>query len=152
VTAAEDEAARRLAERSDDNITLDAQDDDWAWRRRIRANPVTLAIHPYASDAAGVLDLLVATRLHLDRLGDPDRSIWATEFEWAQRLLHWGKGVLADWTHWTVRQPLWVKGLVTLATAALVLAIFWALFAITGVWSFLPDAVEDWLRRLPGVN
>jgi hypothetical protein len=43
----------------------------------------TLAIHPYASSAAGVLELLRQVRLQLDGLGDPDRPIWATEFGWA---------------------------------------------------------------------
>ena len=43
----------------------------------------TLAIHPYASDALGVLQILWAARLQLDRLGDPDRPIWATEFGWS---------------------------------------------------------------------
>ncbi len=50
-------------------------------------------------------------------------GIWATEFEWAQRLLRWGKGVLASWTHWMGRQPIWVRAVVGLATLALVLAI-----------------------------
>jgi polysaccharide biosynthesis protein PslG len=43
----------------------------------------TLAIHPYASDAAGVLRILWAVRSQLDGLGDPDRRIWATEFGWS---------------------------------------------------------------------
>jgi hypothetical protein len=43
----------------------------------------TVAIHPYASDAQGVLQILWAVRAQLDRLGDPDRPIWATEFGWA---------------------------------------------------------------------
>ncbi|MDX6681039.1 MAG: polysaccharide biosynthesis protein PslG [Solirubrobacteraceae bacterium] len=43
----------------------------------------TLAIHPYASDAAGVLRILWAVRMQLDGLGDRDRRIWATEFGWS---------------------------------------------------------------------
>ncbi len=43
----------------------------------------TIAIHPYASSPAGVLAILRAVRAQLDRLGDPDRPIWATEFGWA---------------------------------------------------------------------
>jgi hypothetical protein len=43
----------------------------------------TLAIHPYASDGRGVLQILWAVRSQLDRLGDSDRPIWATEFGWA---------------------------------------------------------------------
>jgi len=159
VTAAEDAAAaaRRRAERTDHNITLDAQDDDWAWRRRIRANPATARVYRIT---IGVLGLVVVVGgLIIVPAPGPGWlvvfagvSLWATEFEWAQRLLRWGKGVLAQWTHWMVRQPWWLKGLVTLGTAALVLAIFWALFAVTGVWGFLPDGIENWLRRIPGLD
>jgi Glycosyl hydrolase catalytic core len=43
----------------------------------------TMAIHPYAPTAAGVLSVLQEARDELDRLGDPDRPLWATEFGWA---------------------------------------------------------------------
>ncbi len=43
----------------------------------------TMAVHPYAADPAGVLEILRTVRVQLDRLGDPDRPIWATEFGWA---------------------------------------------------------------------
>ena len=43
----------------------------------------TIAVHPYAADAAGVLEILRQVRAQLDRLGDSERPIWATEFGWA---------------------------------------------------------------------
>jgi hypothetical protein len=43
----------------------------------------TIAVHPYAADPAGVLEILRTIRVQLDGLGDPDRPIWATEFGWA---------------------------------------------------------------------
>jgi hypothetical protein len=43
----------------------------------------TLAIHPYAANPTGVLEILRLAREQLDRLGDPQRLIWATEFGWA---------------------------------------------------------------------
>jgi hypothetical protein len=43
----------------------------------------TIAIHPYAADVAGVMEILRRTRLQLDDLGDPERPIRATEFGWA---------------------------------------------------------------------
>jgi hypothetical protein len=43
----------------------------------------TIAVHPYAADPAGVLEILRRVRLQLDRLGDPERPIWATELGWA---------------------------------------------------------------------
>jgi hypothetical protein len=43
----------------------------------------TLAIHPYARDADGVLAVLRGVRHQIDALGDSGRPIWATEFGWA---------------------------------------------------------------------
>jgi hypothetical protein len=43
----------------------------------------TMAIHPYAPTAAGVLRVLQDARDELNRLGDPGRPLWATEFGWA---------------------------------------------------------------------
>ena len=43
----------------------------------------TLAIHPYARDAEGALDILRSARADLDRHGDAQKPIWATEFGWA---------------------------------------------------------------------
>ena len=47
-------------------------------------------------------------------------SIWASEFEWAQRLLYWGKDRLRDWERWLRSKPWWVSALVALGTAAIV--------------------------------
>lgn len=43
----------------------------------------TLAIHPYARDPEGALDVLRAARGDLDRHGATQVPIWATEFGWA---------------------------------------------------------------------
>ena len=45
----------------------------------------TLAIHPYASDVPGVIELLRIAREHLDANGDRARPIWVTELGWATR-------------------------------------------------------------------
>lgn len=154
-TEREAAARRRASEASDHNVTLDAQDDDWAWRRRLRANPVTARIYRIAVAVVG--GVVVAGGLVAVPAPGPGWlivfagvGIWATEFEWAQRLLRWGKGVLAEWTHWMGRQPVWLRGLIGLATLVLVLLIFWGLFAITGVPGLLPDAVEDRCAGCPG--
>ena len=150
-------AARRAAERSDDNVTLDAADDDWAWRRRIRANPVTARLYRIGIAVVGAL--VVAGGLIAVPAPGPGWlivfagvGIWATEFEWAQRLLRWGKGILAEWTAWMGRQSWFVRGLVALGTLVLVLLLFWGLFAVTGVPGLFPDAVEDLLHRVPGLG
>jgi uncharacterized protein (TIGR02611 family) len=141
----------------DDNITLDANDDRWEWRRRIRSNP---ASHRVYRSAVAVLGLVVVV-IGLIAVPAPGPgwlivfigvSIWASEFEWAQRLLYWGKDRLRDWQHWLQSKPWWVSALVALGTAAIVGCVFWAYFAWVGPPSWLPDVVEGWLDRLPGVG
>ena len=85
----------------DDNITLDANDDRWEWRRRIRSNP---ASHRAYRTVVAVLGLVVVV-VGLIAVPAPGPgwlivfigvSIWASEFEWAQRLLYWGKARLRE--------------------------------------------------------
>jgi uncharacterized protein (TIGR02611 family) len=141
----------------DDNITLDANDDRWEWRRRIRSNP---ASHRAYRTVVAVLGLVVVV-IGLIAVPAPGPgwlivfigvSIWASEFEWAQRLLYWGKDRLRDWQHWLQSKPWWVSALVALGTAAIVACVFWGYFAWVGSPSWLPDVVEGWLDRLPGVG
>ena len=141
----------------DDNITLDANDDRWEWRRRIRSNP---ASHRAYRTVVAFLGLVVVV-IGLIAVPAPGPgwlivfigvSIWASEFEWAQRLLYWGKDRLRDWQHWLQSKPWWVSALVALGTAAIVACVFWAYFAWVGSPSWLPDVVEGWLDRLPGVG
>ena len=78
--------------------------------------------------------------------------VWALEFAWAHRLLHWTRQRLREWNRWVMAQPLWVRGLIALATFVAVVLLFWGLFAVSGVPTFLPDAVEPHLRRAPGLD
>ena len=142
---------------SDDNITLDASDDDWKWRRRIRSNPHTHLIYRIV---VGVLGLVVVV-IGLIMVPFPGPgwlvvflglAIWATEFEWAQRLLHTARRTLERWNDLLRPQPWWVKGLVLLATMVAVAAIFWVLFVIGGVPPFLPDGIEEWIKKIPGLE
>ena len=140
----------------DDNITLDANDDRWEWRRRIRSNPSS---HRAYRTVVAVLGLVVVV-VGVIAVPAPGPgwlivfvgvSIWASEFEWAQRLLYWGKARLRDWERWLRSKPWWVSALVALATAAIVACVFWAYFAWAGSPGWLPDVVEELLDRLPGV-
>ena len=133
------------------------QDDDWEWRRRIRANPHSYRIYRWV---VGIVGGVVAVGgLALVPLPGPGWlivfvgiGILASEFEPAQRLRDWGKDRLKDWTDWLSPKPLWVKGLVGLATLALVLAFFWAVFTLSGVPGWLPDFAETRLVQLPGLG
>jgi len=140
----------------DNNITLDAADDDWEWRRKIRATPHLLLIYRIVVGVVGLF--FVVLGLILVPLPGPGwlvvflgLAIWASEFEWAQRLLHLVKGMVHGWAVWLQPQPWWVKGLALLLTLAGIAVLFWVLFWISGVPGFFPDGVEEWVKRLPGL-
>jgi uncharacterized protein (TIGR02611 family) len=141
----------------DDNITLDAADDDWQWRRKIRSNPRSHLIYRLIVGLVGLVTVVVG--LILVPFPGPGwvivfvgLAIWASEFEWAQRLLHSARRTLSVWNDWLRRQPWWVKGLVLLLTIAAVAVFFWLLFLISSVPSYLPDGVEVWLKKVPGLR
>ncbi len=143
-------------EDTDDNVVLDAEDDDWAWRRRLRANPTTARLYRGAVAILGLV-IVVGGLIAVPAPGPGwlivfvGVSVWASEFEWAQRLLRWGKARLHEWNTWIMRQQWWVKALVGLVTLALVLAVFWGYVAWQGAPQWLPDQVESVLELLPGV-
>jgi len=143
-------------ERRDHNLTLDAADDDWQWRRKIRANPHSHRIYRIVVGFVGLV--IVVIGLLMVPFPGPGwlvvflgMAVWASEFEWAQRLLQRAKSMLKHFNEWLQPQPWWVKGLALLITFAAVAAIFWLLFLISGVPGFLPNQVEQWLTKVPGL-
>ena len=151
-----DDLERTERARHDHGILLDAQDDDWAWRRKIRAKHATARLYRLAIGVVGLI--IVVSGLLLVPLPGPGwiivfagLALWGSEFEWAQRLLDWVKTKVREWNDWVRARPLWVQGLAALATFAAILAIFWLLFRISGVPAFLPDAAEGWLRTVVGL-
>ncbi len=126
--------------------------EDWAWRRRIRSDARLNSIYRAVVAILG----LVVTVSGLVLVPAPGPgwlivfagiAIWASEFDWAKRLLDWGKARLKEWTAWIEPKPLWFKGLFGLATLILVLALFWVLFKVTGVPGFLPEFTTDFLAQ-----
>ena len=141
---------------ADHNVTLDAADDDWAWRRKIRSNPHSHLIYRIVVGAVGLV--IVVLGLILVPFPGPGwlvvflgLAIWASEFEWAQHLLRHAKSILHSWAVWLRPQPWWVKGLVLLVTVVVVAVIFWLLFLISGVPGLFPDSIEKWLKSVPGL-
>jgi uncharacterized protein (TIGR02611 family) len=141
----------------DQNITLDAADDDWEWRRRIRSNPHSHLIYRLV---VGILGLAIVV-LGLIMVPFPGPgwlvvflglAVWASEFEWAQRLLQRARNTLKAWNELLRPQPWWVKGLVLVVTVAAVAVIFWLLFLISSVPTYFPEVVETWLKKLPGLG
>lgn len=140
----------------DHNITLDAADDDWEWRRKIRSNPHSHLIYRIVVGVVGLV--IVVFGLILVPFPGPGwlivflgLAIWASEFEWAHHLLRHAKSTLHTWAVWLRPQPWWVKGLTLLLTLACVAVVFWLLFLISGVPPFLPDSIEEWIKRVPGL-
>jgi len=141
----------------DHNITLDSAGDDWEWRRKIRSNPHSHLIFRIIVGVVGLIIVIVG--LIMVPFPGPGwlvvflgLAVWATEFVWAQRLLQRARHTLETWNELLKTQPWWIKGLVLLLTIAAVAAIFWLLFLIGGVPGYLPDVVEVWLKKVPGLG
>jgi uncharacterized protein (TIGR02611 family) len=146
------EAGESLSEKQADGLDSSTHDGhhDWAWRRRIRANPTSRAIYRIAVGLVGTL--ITALGLFLIPAPGPGwlivffgLRIWASEFTWANRLLRFARRQVGRWTSWAARQPLVIRMLLGLGTVALLIAIFWLLFRVSGVPGFVPDSwVPSW--------
>jgi uncharacterized protein (TIGR02611 family) len=142
---------------SDDDLNVAGPTNDWEWRRKIRATP---QVHLIYRIVIGVVGLLVFV-LGLILVPFPGPGwlvvllgigIWASEFTWAQAVLHRARRFLRTWTDWARPQPWWVKGLLGLLTAAAVAAVFWLMFRVSGIPSFFPDFAHEWLKKVPGLG
>ncbi len=65
-------------------------------------------------------------------------AIWAIEFHWARRLLHFTRAHVRSWTSWIARQSLGVRFAVGLAGLLFISAVVWASVRV----SFGIDLVE----------
>ncbi len=65
-------------------------------------------------------------------------AVIASEFEWARRILHRGRDLLAAWTRWLRRQHWWVNALLGLCTAAFVAGVVYLTLRITGLPAWVP--------------
>jgi hypothetical protein len=148
-------AEKESPDRTDHNITLDAADDRWEWRRRIRQNPRKLLFYRIGVGVLGGL-LIIAAPL-TGWLPGPGGiplfiaglAVLASEFEWAQRLLYRVKDWVKALTAWTGKQPAWLKALGTLVLFLCVLVAIWLYLAVLGVPGWLPDSWESFLHKLP---
>ena len=148
-------AEQTSPDRTDDNIVLDADDDRWEWRRKIRADPKKHLIYRIGVGIIGGIFIIAAPLtgwlpgpggIPLFILG---LAILASEFEWAQRLLYRVKDRVQQFTAWTGQQPAWLKTLGTVFLFGCVLVAIWGYLAVLEVPGWLPDSWESWLRTLP---
>lgn len=71
-------------------------------------------------------------------------AILGSEFEWARRLLEFTKKRVQAWTHWVMRQPVWLRLAVGFATAAIVYGVLVLSLHLSGVPAFIPAWVPLW--------
>jgi uncharacterized protein (TIGR02611 family) len=124
------------------------------WREHVRSRRTTR--HVYQAVIGLLGGSIVVGGLILVPLPGPGwlvvfvgLAILATEFEWAQNLLDFGKRTLQSWTHWLGRQHLMVRLLVALATFAFVTFVVYLVFRIGGVPGWVPDS---WVEKVPGLE
>ncbi|MCW2810011.1 MAG: hypothetical protein JWP61_469 [Friedmanniella sp.] len=137
----------------DHHVLVEPAEDRWRWRRRIRQNPHQLRVYRVAVAIAGLF--FVALGFVSGPLPGPGGiplvllglAVWASEFEWANRLMHWFKAQLARFRSWSrPRQVL--AWLVFFAVCGLC---GYGYLLTIGPPSWLPASVDDVLARLPGV-
>jgi uncharacterized protein (TIGR02611 family) len=122
---------------------------DTGWRARLAARRAT--DHPYRIGVGIVGGLIVAVGLITIPLPGPGwltviagLFVLATEFTWAERLLEYTKKHVKRWTDWVTDQPVWVRILIALATAAFVYGVLVVTLHLTGVPGWVPGWVPLW--------
>lgn len=135
-------------------VLLDAGDDRWEWRRRIRQHPTQSFVYRIGVGLLGTL--LIVAGLATGPIPGPGGiplvllglAVWASEFEWAQRLMLVFKAQVGRYRGWPWRTQVvfWV----------IVLATFWLLgyasLVLFDIPSWVPGSVAGWLDQLPGVH
>jgi uncharacterized protein (TIGR02611 family) len=116
------------------------------WRRRLAAR--RSIDHGYRVAIGIIGGLVVAVGLLTIPLPGPGWLIviaglfvLATEFTGAERLLEFTKRHVTRWTDWVGTQPVWVRLLLALATAALV----YGVLVLTLKWMGVPSWVPGWV-------
>jgi uncharacterized protein (TIGR02611 family) len=119
------------------------------WRSRIAAR--RSVNHPYRIVVGVVGALIVAVGIVAIPLPGPGWLIvitglfvLATEFLWAERLLEFTKGHVTRWTEWVGAQPVWVRVLVGLATAAFVYGVLVVTLHLAGIPGWVPGWGPLW--------
>jgi uncharacterized protein (TIGR02611 family) len=122
---------------------------DTKWRRRLAARRA--ADHPYRIVVGIVGGLIVAFGLVTIPLPGPGwltviagLFVLATEFVWAERLLEYTKKQVKRWTDWVAAQPVWVRVLIAVATAAFVYGVLVVVLHVIGVPGWAPGWVPLW--------
>lgn len=146
-------AARSPQPEPDHHVLIEPEEDRWRWRRKIRQNPHQLRVYRVAVAIAGLF--FIALGFVSGPLPGPGGiplvllglAIWASEFEWAHRLMLFFKAQLDRFRGWSrPKQVLfWV---VFFACCGL---FGYTYLLVIGAPSWMPDTVHRLVDHLPGV-
>jgi uncharacterized protein (TIGR02611 family) len=142
-------AERRERYDTDDVVSLRERVAGTRWRKRLATR--RSLNHGYRVTVGIVGGIVVAFGLATIPLPGPGwltviagLFVLATEFMWAERLLEYTKRQVKRWTDWVGRQPIWVRVLISLATAAFVYGVVVVTLHMTGVPDWVPGWVPLW--------
>jgi uncharacterized protein (TIGR02611 family) len=140
---------RRARYDADDVRSLRERVAETRWRRRLAAR--RSVNHGYRVCVGVVGGLIVAVGLATIPLPGPGwltviagLFVLASEFTWAERLLEFTKKPVKRWTDWVSRQPVWVRLVIAVATAAFVYGVVVVTLHLTGVPDWVPGWVPLW--------
>jgi uncharacterized protein (TIGR02611 family) len=140
---------RRARYDADDVRSLRERVAETRWRRWLAAR--RSVNHTYRVCVGVVGGLIVAVGLVTIPLPGPGwltviagLFVLATEFTWAERLLEFTKRHVKRWTDWVTAQPVWVRLLIAVATAAFVYGVVVVTLHLTGVPDWVPGWVPLW--------
>lgn len=156
VAPAEGRAGHRTRhhhEHHDHHVLIDAEEDRWRWRRRIRENPRKLFFYRLGVAVAGLL--LIVLGFVTGPLPGPGGiplvllglAVWASEFEWAHKVMLRFKALLVRYLGWNRRQQVgfWVAFFLACALLG------YLYLLVMGVPSWAPQFASRLLQLLPGL-
>jgi uncharacterized protein (TIGR02611 family) len=140
---------RRARYDTDEVRSLRERVAETRWRRRLAAR--RSIDHSYRLAVGLVGGVIVAFGLVTIPLPGPGwltvfagLFVLASEFTWAERLLEFARKQVKRWTDWLGAQPVWVRLLVALATAAFVYGVLVVTLHAIGVPGWVPGWVPLW--------
>ena len=148
-TQRESSGERRSRYDADEVHSLRERVAGTGWRKRIAAH--RSVDHGYRVGVGIVGALIVAVGLAAIPLPGPGWLIviaglfvLATEFLWAERLLEFTRQHVQRWTDWVTGQPIWVRMLLAVATAAFVYGVLVVTLHVMGIPHWMPGWVPLW--------
>lgn len=136
------------------HILIEPQEDRWQWRRKIRRDPRKLFFYRWAVGFAGLV--FIALGIVTGPLPGPGGiplvllglAIWASEFEWAHKVMQWLKAQLHRYRGFPAKRK--VLFWICFFAACGLLGYLYLLFIGFPAW--MPQFMHNLADRLPGVN